>query len=199
MGVRRAFVLLTWMGLATLLACRRNLPLQANGSAVVTSEPAILATTTTSVPALRLEVLKNAEYHSAMKETFQLVDGIYYLTPLPGESRNDWYIKLDQPIAFGDVNGDGADDAVVTLTSRGGGTGVWHCLAVVVNHGGQPWNVATQCLGDRDRIAAIRITDDGVIIADVVIHGPGDGACCPSVETTWRYRLVGTELVKSEG
>ena len=196
--MRKAFVLLVWMSLV-LFACMSNLtmPEQANEGTVLTSESTPLSTAALPVQELSLEALKNAEYHLGI-ETFRLVDGIHYLTPLPGESRNDWHIKIDQPIAFGDVNGDGANDAAVTLKSRSGGTGVWRCIAVVVNHGGQPLNIATQCLGDRDRITAIRITDDGVIIADVVIHGPGDAACCPSIETTWRYRLVGTELLKSE-
>lgn len=59
----------------------------------------------TPIRELSLEMLKNTYYKSEFG-SFQLVDGIRHLTPFPGESPEDWYVKLEPPIAFGDVNDD---------------------------------------------------------------------------------------------
>lgn len=191
-------VLFTGLSLV-LIACVSNStePMQETQTAVSTLAPAPhSAPVTPIIRELSLETLKNTYYESELG-SFQLVDGIHHLTPLPDESPEDWYVKLDQPICSGDVNGDGIGDAVVTLKSRSGGTGVVRCLAVVVNQQGRAVNVATRCLGDRERITGLRV-EDGFIVADVVTHRPNDSACCPTLETTWRYQLVGNELLKDE-
>lgn len=156
---------------------------------------AVTPTLTSVTPHLALEMLRNAEYHSEIAKTFRLVDGVYYLTPMPGESPDDWYIRIDEPMAFGDINADELEDAVVTLKSRSGGTGVIRCLAAVVNQNGQPYNAATRCLGDRERVESLTI-QAGTIIVEVLTHGPSDGSCCPSLRAIRKYRLAEDELIQ---
>jgi hypothetical protein len=145
---------------------------------------------------LTLETLKNAEYQLPGEGSFRLENGIHYL---PAEShdtpRESWAIVLVEPVAFGDINGDGVDDGVVILNVRYGGTGSFKHIAVVVNRDGQPRNVATVSLGDRTVINAIDILPSGEIHVDAIVHGPKDPLCCPTQSRTWRFQLVGEELV----
>jgi hypothetical protein len=36
----------------------------------------------------------------------------------------------------------------------------------------------------------------GLIELALVVHGPDDPLCCPTESVVWRFRLVGSELVK---
>ena len=105
---------------------------------------------------LTVEILRNAEY--------QWVDWPTSLEPAPGgkakltdgrfvtlvpEARHVYYLELMDRVAFGDLNGDGIDDAVVFLRANGGGgnhEGLY--LTAVVNEQGQPRHVDSRYLGD---------------------------------------------------
>jgi hypothetical protein len=97
--------------------------------------------------------------------------------------------------AFGDLNGDGVDDAAVILIESSGGSGNFRYLAAVINEGGAPVNVATQFIGDREQMQSITI-EDGEITVDMVAHGPDDPMCCPTQEVTKRYQLRADQLVE---
>jgi len=99
--------------------------------------------------------------------------------------------------AVGDLDQDGAPDAVVVLATNTGGSGTFHDLAVVLNRDGVPENTATFFLGDRVPVDRIRIVD-GEIQVELTMHGPADPMCCPSLEVTRKFRLVGGELEEIE-
>jgi hypothetical protein len=99
--------------------------------------------------------------------------------------------------AVGDLDGDGAPDAAVLLSTSAGGSGSFQDLAVVLNHEGVPENAAIFFLGDRVPVDRIRIVD-GEIQLDLTMHGPADPMCCPSVEATRRFRFVEGELAEIE-
>ncbi|MBT8462613.1 MAG: hypothetical protein KJO44_08855 [Gemmatimonadetes bacterium] len=99
--------------------------------------------------------------------------------------------------AAGDLDGDGAPDAAVLLATTTGGSGTFHDLAAVLNRDGEPENAATFFLGDRVTVERIRIIG-GEIQLDLVMHGPADPMCCPSVQATRRFRLVAGDLVESD-
>jgi hypothetical protein len=148
---------------------------------------------------LTLEMLKNAKYHLPEEGSFQLVDGTHYLTPaIPGELSEQWSVRLMEPMAFGDINGDGIEDAAVVIATRYGGTGIFEYLAVVLNAGGQAHNVDSVYLGDRTIINTISIELSRVHI-DVVAHGPEDGLCCPSRPAVWTFELSDNELLPLPG
>ncbi len=145
---------------------------------------------------LSLSALKNAVYHSPDWGDYQLVDGIYYRPPsAPGESPETNMTQLIEPVAVGDLNGDGVPDAVVFLSTQTGGTGNFREMAAVIDRGGSPDNVSTVTLGDRVAIEAAQI-DAGVITLNMRVHGPNDGLCCPSQFETWRYRLEAGSLIR---
>ena len=151
------------------------------------------ATGPTSQPAggnvLFLWVLKNAVYHSPDWGDFQLVNGTYFRTPdYPDASPQLFATQIFEPVAFGDLNGDGVEDAAVILQTYNGGNGDTKELAAVLNLNGAAYNVSTVHLGSMIALDSVRI-QSGVITLSMRLHGPNDGMCCPSQVETWRFRL----------
>ena len=147
---------------------------------------------------LTLEELKNAEYYTTVyKETVQLKDG-YYRKEYPGMASGLEVGIYKDKIAFGDLNNDGKRDTAVVLYSTGGGSGTFRELAIMINEDGKPSYFTSKFLGDRVIINSITI-ESGVITLNMVIHGPEDGMCCPSVEKIFKYKLSGNQLLEIIG
>jgi hypothetical protein len=147
-------------------------------------------------PPLTEVALQNGVYHSPDWGDFQLVEGVYLRTPpVPGESTEIYKTEFREPVVFGDLNVDGAADAIVFLSTQNGGTGHFVELAAVLNRDGRAENVSTVSLGDRVGIEAARI-EVGVIILDMRVQGPNDPMCCASQPETWRFKLEGGALVR---
>lgn len=158
--------------------------------------PTLPPPTSTPIPPLTLEALKNAEYQSefAKDHKAKLTDGTYREKYQPGAA-TELVISLYPKYALGDLNGDGIDDAAVILVANPGGSGTFYDLAAVINQNGTPTNVASQLLGDRVQIKSISIKS-GEIVLDMIVHGPSDPLCCPTVEVTRAYKLEGGKLVQ---
>ncbi len=145
---------------------------------------------------LTLAVLQNASYQGIYNELVQLTDGQYEGEPfVPGGASRPTVTFHPEVYAFGDLNGDGVDDAAVILIENSGGSGSFIYLAAVISEGGAPVNVATQFVSDREQVQAI-IIEDGEITLNMVTHGPDDPMCCPTQEVTKRYQLQGDQLVE---
>jgi hypothetical protein len=135
-------------------------------------------------------MLKNATYHlPQLGLTATLTDGVYQ----SGSGDNIIDVRLLDPIAFGDLNGDGAEDAAVLISENSGGTGVFISLIAMLNQGGAPLQSASAYIDDRAQTNGLSI-DGGAISVDAVIHGPADPMCCPSFPVVETYRLSTTVL-----
>ena len=161
--------------------------------------PAEAPTAAEPVPDLTLRMLANAAYHSVTlaedEADFRLEDGVYYLPQQAQGWSGNWFVRLLMDrVAFGDLDGDGAQDAAAVFESQRGGSGLFRELAVMLNRGGQPENAATLYLGDRVTVRTIGI-EDGVIFLDMLLHAPYDPMLSPSAETLFRYRWDGASLV----
>ncbi|HXG30087.1 MAG TPA: hypothetical protein VNK81_00445 [Thermodesulfobacteriota bacterium] len=140
---------------------------------------------------LTLEALQNAEYHS---EYFK--DGRVRLTngEYGGVDRRI-VISLADAVGFGDLNGDGVGDAAVVLVTSAGGS-VFYDLAVVINEGGTPKNVASTFLGDRIKIDSVSVEAQRVIV-NVITHDADDPTCCPTLKIAKVYHLENGTLVEN--
>jgi hypothetical protein len=107
------------------------------------------------------------------------------------------FTLVDDLVAFGDLDGDGHEEAAVILFDSPGGSGVFGYLAAIRWVDGAPLNVATAELGDRVQVRSNVITD-GTIVLDVLAHDFDDPLCCPTAELVWRYTLDGTKLRRSD-
>ena len=152
--------------------------------------------TSTPIPPLTLEALKNAEYDSEFPKDHRakLTDGKYEEEYQPGAATK-LIIQLYPAYAIGDLNGDGVDDAAVIQVASPGGSGTFYYLAAVINENGTPKHIASQSLGDRIQVKSISIKS-GEVVIDMVEHGPKDPLCCPTVEVTRTYKLQGDRLVQ---
>jgi len=146
---------------------------------------------------LTLEALKNAAYLSEWPAdgVAQLVDGEYEEEIVPGAASKLIIVFYPDMYAFGDLDGDGAEDAAVVLATSGGGSGTFISLEAVINDQGTPNHVATAFLGDRVQVNSVAI-ESGEITIDMVTHGPDDPLCCPSLKVTQKYGLQGDKLVQ---
>jgi heat shock protein HslJ len=148
-----------------------------------------------SVASLTEETLKNAEYRGIYAEAIRLTDGKYEGEPFVEGGASRPTVAFINVYAFGDLNGDGLDDAVVVLVENSGGSGSFVYLAAVLNRGGNPENVAMQFLGDRGQVQSLTIAE-GEITVNLATHSPDDPMCCPSQQEVQVYALQGNGLVQ---
>ena len=76
-----------------------------------------------------------------------------------GSGADIFSVFLQPEVAFGDLNGDGVEDAAVLLAENGGGTGVFFSLIAVLNENGAPMQATMEFIDDRPRIDFLTITD----------------------------------------
>ena len=145
---------------------------------------------------LSLEALKNTEYSSdnATGGKAKLTDGVYR-EKYDANSATELVVTLTEPVAYGDLNGDGVEDAAVVLVADPGGSGTFYFLSAVLNDNGKPKSVSTVLLGDRIKLKDLAITA-GAIAANIVTQGPGDPMCCPTQDETLTFKLQGGTLVE---
>lgn len=143
---------------------------------------------------LNAEMLRNATYYAPSSgQSVTLVDGFYQSGDDPAAA-DFLTVSLGELIAFGDLNFDGVDDAVVVLGENTGGTGVFVSLVAVLNVGGAPVQAASVFVDDRPILNSLSILD-GEVLADAIIHAEMDPGCCPAFQTRQGYRLYGEALV----
>jgi hypothetical protein len=126
---------------------------------------------------LTLEKLKNATYFAPVfKRTIKLVNGSFSVN-----TASDVYnAQMLEAYAFGDLNGDGVEDAAIILVENSGGTGQFESVVAVYNSGGAPVQAGQSILGDRVQVKSMDISS-GVIHLDMLVHGPTDPMCCPTM------------------
>jgi hypothetical protein len=98
-------------------------------------------------------------------------------------------------VALGHLAHNQSKDAAVIYGYNTGGSGFFVMLCAVINENGQLKNTAPVDLEDRVKINSLRL-EAGKIIVDLVVHGPKDPACCPTVKKIAKYALVGNKLIE---
>ena len=141
---------------------------------------------------LSVESLQNTTYQGIYPETVQLSDGRYEGEPFQEDGASRPMLIFIEPTAFGDLDGDGLEDAAVLLVETSGGSGAFIYLAAVLNQDGKPHNQATLLLGDRVQVDELTI-ETGEIQIKMLAHGPDDPLCCPTQETSVSYTLAALE------
>jgi hypothetical protein len=104
-------------------------------------------------------------------------------------------VRLGTQTAFGDLDGNGSEDAAAVLQTSSGGSGDSTYLAAVLNDAGVAKPVASIFLGDRIVVKSLSIAG-GKITADWLDRKPGDPmSSAPSVETSKQFVLQDGKLV----
>lgn len=109
---------------------------------------------------------------------------------LAGGSQDDYYQYFsDENVAYGDLNGDGKEDAVVIISERADGTGSFYTLYAVTNQNNQPVSSGAAYIGDRAQISNLSIVN-GVINITCSLWNSGN-----NTPTSARYHISGGKLV----
>ena len=150
---------------------------------------------TVSLDPPTLAELENATYIGLRDRPTLLTGGEWQGDPFAegGASRPAIGLRRDFALT-GDLDADGAEEAVVLLWFSAGGSGTFDYLAVMGRDAtGAPVNLATAPLGDRVQIRAAEIFADQIVV-DTVQAGPGDAACCPGQKLRRSFALDGDAL-----
>jgi uncharacterized lipoprotein YbaY len=100
-------------------------------------------------------------------------------------------------VVFDDLDGDEQTDALVLLAVNSGGSGQFTYLTPVLHVETDPEPLRPVFLGDRVQIHTLTVTDQEVAV-NLTTHAADDPLCCPTLETTWRYRLQPTLVPLNE-
>ena len=142
---------------------------------------------------ITLDLLKNFTYtlESSSGSQVTLVDGSF-----KSESPGNLGTASGQLVksALGDLNGDGVQDAAVTLAVNTGGSGTFHELIVLLSQDGKAVQAADLFLEDRLAEKTLTIAD-GLITLEMVRHAPTDPLCCPTQNAVTVYRYEAGKLV----
>jgi heat shock protein HslJ len=123
----------------------------------------------------------------------QLKDGLFEEQSAPG-SATKTRVQLGDIQSYGDVNGDGIEDAAVILVVDPGGSGTFDYLALVTNENGAAKPVASVLLGDRVIVKSIAI-QSGDIVVTMLTRKPDEPMSTePSVEVIRKFKLMGDKL-----
>ncbi len=140
--------------------------------------------------ALTLDMLRNATYYEPYsKRTIKLVNGAYS----EGSGTDQFSVQMLDTVAFGNLDTDGISDAAILLVENSGGTGDFESVVAVLNKGGAPSQAGQAELGDRVKINSMAI-NAALIDLDMLVQGPNDPMCCPSLLETQSFRVVENAL-----
>jgi hypothetical protein len=173
-------------------------PSLADAQALVESVPAAAGPEVVSPTGLTIEQLENATYSGigVDEQPITLTGGEYESEPLAPESDiRQRAVMVPYGVRYGDLNGDGADDAVIFLSENSGGTGNFTYIAAQLNQDGQPVDAGSVWIEDRIQIISVAI-EDGQVMLEVTAEGPGDAACCKTYKTQKTYALQDGRLTE---
>lgn len=170
-------------------------PPQLTQTAAAATPPSASPTATImipTVPPLTADMLRNGTYKlPQLGETVTLTDGKFDRAI---SNEDLLHVALLDPIAFGDLNGDGAVDAAVLLSENEGGPGFLISVVAMLNAGGAPVQSADRFIEDRAQINAMTV-QNGRIVFNAILHGVNDSMCCPSFPVKETLQLRNNQLI----
>lgn len=144
---------------------------------------------------LSIESLRKAVYDIPKVGKITFKDGAYDREAIDSLGQSYAHIGLVDLFAFGDLNGDGSEDAAAFLASNFGGSGIFLSLEVLLNNNGSPSHVASYLIGDRVGIDSVHIAG-GLIELHIITQGPDDPMCCPTLHVSRKLRLQNGKLIE---
>ena len=143
--------------------------------------------------------LESATYltENASEGSATLEDGEFREPAAPG-SATEVVIRLGK-WSLGDLDGQGALDAVAITVEDPGGSGTFRYLHALINDDGELRDAGVAFLGDRIRIEGVSV-HEGVITVAMLDRRPDEPyAAPPTVPVIRQFRLQGAELTEVGG
>jgi len=143
---------------------------------------------------LDVATLKNLTYHGIYTDPVTLRHGSYEGPPYVPEGAARPRVRFaEQLYIIADLDGDGVNEGVAFLTESSAGSGSYTYLVIVDRDNAHYKNVATHKLGDRVMVRALRL-EQGKLELAMVIAGPQEAACCPTLKLHNTYQYAGGKL-----
>ena len=145
------------------------------------------------------EEAANATYSGIEESPVRLFDGLYEGESfVPGGASRPRVLLVPGFWLSGDLDGDGAPEAIVLLDASSGGSGTDVYLAALGRDArGRVVERGTARVGNRVQVRRASFDGDRVVL-DVVQAGPTDAMCCPGEKATRIFGLEGKALVEVE-
>ncbi len=149
---------------------------------------------------IRLVDFKNFTYEAfcagEQTQNVKVKDGEFsYEKQMDGYTDRLYFTVSD--IAYGDLDGDRSDDAIVLTVCNGGGTGNFSEGLVYKWKDGKPILIANIPGGDRayGGLKSVKVANSVAVVEryDAGEHG---AACCPEYILTERYKLQGGKMIQ---
>jgi hypothetical protein len=113
----------------------------------------------------------------------------------PGDPSSDTiYFKVAE-VVYGDLTGDGAEEAVVVTLCNTGGTGQFTDGIIFTLRGGNAVEIVSLGVGDRAYGGIDSVAIENGLLKVGRYGTDSGGACCPEYVETTSYRLTGNKLV----
>lgn len=160
-----------------------------------TSSPIPVTEPVPATPHPFTEQVRNAEYQLGLLDqvrTVPLSNG-QYEQGAPG-SADYVSVSMTDFLAFGDLNADGKDESVALVAENYGGSGIFVFLAVFEKQDMAPVFLTSTFIDDRPQINHLEI-EAGEVYVDAIVHDGDDPMCCPTLSTSRRYRLLGSNIL----
>jgi hypothetical protein len=132
---------------------------------------------------LSIDSVRNAVYDIPKIGQITFIDGAYDRPANDSLGQSYVHVGLVDLFTFGDLNGDGSEDAITFLASNFGGPEIFLSLEVLLNNNGSPSHAASYPIGDRVGIDSVEIVG-GVIDIHIITQGPDDPMCCPTLHVS---------------
>lgn len=127
---------------------------------------------------------------------FTLVDGHHESLAAPGSATKVSTAVWEPPV-FGDLDGDGDEDAALLLTHDPGGSGTFYYVAAAVNADGRYLGTDTVLLGDRIAPADLEIHNQRIVVNFADRHPTAPMHTTPSRDRTVALMVQHGQLLAS--
>ena len=142
--------------------------------------------------AIRRVDFRDFTYADSCIGKVQVVEGKGLLDFGPPGSRGSFRVK---EVVYGDLTGDGQEEAVVLTLCNGGGSQILSGGSIYTLREGRPVLLGYVEGGDRadGGISQVQIAGGRLVVTR---YGTDDGLCCPTFTVTTAYRLDAGRLVE---
>jgi hypothetical protein len=143
---------------------------------------------------LSTDALRNAVYGIPELGNIRFDNGVYDRETNDSMGHSSVHIGLVDLFEFGDLDGDGSEDAVTFLSRSFGGPEIYLSLEVFLNNKGSPSHAASYVIGDRVAIDSVKIERQSINLY-LITQGPDDAVCCPTLHVCRTLRLQNGKLL----
>jgi len=123
----------------------------------------------------------------------KLTEGIAEFPAAPGSTTKNRTEVFGEPV-YGDLNGDGEDDAALFLVSRPGGSGTFYYVAAALRAGRTYCGTNAVLLGDRVTPRSIEVNKGALVVTYADRRAEDPMVDAPTVRTTQCLVVRGGEL-----